>query len=132
MPFRALESCRWPYSPSFSAELIGGNGFISAFVAGAAFGNTVRHTCSYLFEFMESEGQLLMLITFLVFGATLLPEGLNHVEVTFIFYAVLSLTVIRMVPIALSLLGSGHSPADDACFSDGLGRAVSRRFYSCC
>ena len=89
------------------AELIGGNGFISAFVAGIAFGNSIRHPCTYLFEFMESEGQLLMLITFLVFGAALLPEGLVHADVTFVVYAVLSLTAIRMIPIALSLLGSG-------------------------
>ena len=89
------------------AELIGGNGFISAFVAGIAFGNSIRHPCTYLFEFMESEGQLLMLITFLVFGAALLPEGLVHIDVTFVIYAVLSLTAIRMIPIALSLLGSG-------------------------
>ena len=89
------------------AELIGGNGFISAFVAGVVFGNTIRHPCTFLFEFMESEGQLLMLITFLVFGAALLPEGLAHANITIVIYAVLSLTVIRMVPIALSLLGSG-------------------------
>ncbi len=89
------------------AEIIGGNGFISAFVAGMVFGNSIRHPCTYLFEFMESEGQLLMLITFLVFGAALLPEGLAHMNVTFVVYAVLSLTVIRMIPIALSLLGSG-------------------------
>lgn len=56
---------------------------------------------------MESEGQLLMLITFLVFGAALLPEGLAHLDVKFVVYAVLSLTVIRMIPIAVSLLGSG-------------------------
>ncbi len=89
------------------AELIGGNGFISAFVSGILFGNIIRHPCTYLFEFMESEGQLLMLITFLVFGAALLPEGLAHVDAAFVFYAVLSLTAIRMIPIALSLLGSG-------------------------
>jgi len=89
------------------AELIGGNGFISAFVGGLVFGNSIRNSCTYLFEFMESEGQLLMLITFLVFGAALLPEGLDHVNVNFIVYAVLSLTAIRMIPIALSLLGSG-------------------------
>ena len=91
------------------AELIGGNGFISAFVAGMAFGNFIRHPCHYLFEFMESEGQLLMLITFLVFGAALLPEGLAHIDLNFVAYAVLSLTVIRMIPIALSLIGSGVS-----------------------
>ncbi len=92
------------------AEAVGGNGFISAFVAGMVFGNSIRHECTYLFEFMESEGQLLMLITFLVFGAALLPEGLQNIDVTFVLYAVLSLTVIRMIPIALSLLGSGIRP----------------------
>ncbi len=89
------------------AEIIGGNGFISAFVAGIVFGNSLRHPCTYLFEFMESEGQLLMLITFLVFGAALLPEGLVNIDVTFVVYAALSLTVVRVIPIALSLLGSG-------------------------
>ncbi|MEL7449442.1 MAG: cation:proton antiporter [Pseudomonadota bacterium] len=89
------------------AEIVGGNGFIATFVAGVAFGNTLEHPCEFLFEFMESEGQLLMLVTFLVFGAALLPEGLAHVELSFVVYAVLSLTVIRMVPIAISLLGSG-------------------------
>ncbi len=89
------------------AELVGGNGFISAFVGGLVFGNCLRHPCDYLFEFMESEGQLLMLITFLVFGAALLPVGIEHLDVMFVVYGVLSLTVIRMIPIALSLIGSG-------------------------
>ena len=89
------------------AELVGGNGFISAFVAGIVFGHCIRHECLFLFEFMESEGQLLMLITFLVFGAALLPESLAHIDATIIVYAVLSLTLIRMIPTALSLLGSG-------------------------
>ncbi len=89
------------------AELIGGNGFISAFVAGFAFGNSVRSPCEYLFEFMESEGLLLTLITFLVFGAALLPEGLADLDVRFVVYGVLSLTIVRMIPVAMSLLGSG-------------------------
>ena len=88
-------------------ELIGGNGFIGAFVGGMVFGNTLRHPCMFLFEFMETEGQLLMLITFLVFGAALLPEGLAHLSVANMVYAVLSLTVVRMIPIAVSLVGSG-------------------------
>ena len=89
------------------SELLGGNGFIAAFVGGMVFGNTIRHRCDFLFEFMETEGQLLMLITFLVFGIALLPEGLHGLEPMHVVYAVLSLTVIRMLPIALSLLGSG-------------------------
>jgi NhaP-type Na+/H+ or K+/H+ antiporter len=89
-----------------AAELIGGNGFIAAFIGGMVFGNTIRHPCTFLFEFMETEGQLLMLITFLIFGAVLLPEGFELINPTVLLYSVLSLTVIRMVPIALSLLGT--------------------------
>ena len=91
------------------AELVGGNGFIAAFVGGMVFGHALRHPCTFLFKFMETEGQLLMLVTFLVFGATLLPEGIANVSPSIVLYAVLSLTVIRMVPIAISLLGSGLS-----------------------
>ena len=90
-----------------AAELIGGNGFIAAFIGGMVFGRTVRHSCSFLFEFMETEGQLLMLLTFLMFGATLLPEALTHATPMMFVYALLSLTVIRLVPISLSLLGTG-------------------------
>jgi len=89
------------------SEAIGGNGFIAAFVGGMVFGNSIRNECSFLFEFMETEGQLLMLITFLAFGAVLLPEGIAHIEPLHFVYAVLSLSVIRMLPIAISLLGSG-------------------------
>ncbi len=90
-----------------TAVMIGGNGFISAFIAGMVFGNSVRRPCTYLFEFMESEGLLLMLITFFVFGAALLPEGLQHVNLKFVMYGLLSLTLVRMIPVTLSLLGSG-------------------------
>ena len=90
-----------------AAELAGGNGFIAVFVAGMVFGNTVRHPCTFLFEFMETEGQLLMLLTFLIFGAALLPEAMAHISLQSFGYAVLSLTIIRMLPIAVSLIGSG-------------------------
>ncbi len=90
-----------------AAEMIGGNGFIAVFVGGMAFGNTIRHPCTFLFEFMETDGQLLMLLTFLIFGAALLPEAMAHLSPAILAYALLSLTIIRMVPIALSLIGSG-------------------------
>ena len=93
------------------AELVGGNGFIAVFVAGVVFGNQVRGRCGFLFEFAEAEGQLLVLATFLIFGAAMLPEALGHASPVILLYAVLSLTVVRMVPIALSLLGAGLRPA---------------------
>ena len=90
-----------------AAEFVGGNGFIAAFVGGMSFGNSIRNDCAFLFEFMETEGQLLMLITFLVFGTALLPEAIAHFEPVYVVYALVSLTVVRMLPVALSLLGSG-------------------------
>ena len=65
------------------AEQVGGNGFIAAFVGGMVFGNTLKHACTFLYEFMESEGLLLMLVTFFLFGTILLPEGLAHFSITF-------------------------------------------------
>jgi NhaP-type Na+/H+ or K+/H+ antiporter len=88
------------------SEMIGGNGFIGVFVGGMVFGNTIRHPCTFLFEFMETEGQLLMLITFFIFGAVLLPDGMEHAQPIFFLYALLSLTAIRMIPIAISLIGT--------------------------
>ncbi len=89
------------------AEIIGGNGFIAAFVAGLVFGNTVRNRCKFLFEFAEAEGELLVFVTFLILGAAMLPGVFGHPTGVAILYAGLSLTAVRMVPIAVSLLGSG-------------------------
>ena len=89
------------------AELVGGNGFIAAFIGGMVFGNSVRHPCTFLFEFMATEGELLVLITFLVLGAVMLPDALQHLNWTWVLYATLSLTLVRMIPIGLSLLGTG-------------------------
>jgi NhaP-type Na+/H+ or K+/H+ antiporter len=106
-PFQGIGILSLSLLTYVAAEHIGGNGFIAAFIGGMVFGNTVRHPCTFLFEFMETEGQLLMLITFLVFGAALLPQGIAHASPAYFAYAVLSLTVIRMIPIALSLIGTG-------------------------
>ncbi len=89
------------------AEIIGGNGFIAAFVAGLVYGNLVRDRCSSVFEFAEAEGQLLTLLTFLIFGAVILPEAFGQIGWSNALYAILSLTVIRLIPVAVSLFGSG-------------------------
>ena len=89
------------------AELVHGNGFISAFVAGLVFGNTVRGRCGFLFEFAEAEGQILTFLTFMIFGAAMMPMAAGHLDWRIILYAALSLTVIRMIPVSLSLAGAG-------------------------
>src|SRR3712207_570166 len=85
------------------ADQIGGNGFIAAFVGGLAVGPTVEHVGERLIRFTEAEGQLLNLSVFFIFGV--LAIGLiQPLSWEVVLYALLSLTVIRMLPVALSLL----------------------------
>ncbi len=90
-----------------TSEVIGGNGFIAAFVAGMVFGNTFRHPIRFIGEFTEGVGELLTMAAFLAFGALLLPEGLAHASWTTVILALLFLTVVRMLPIWVSLSGTG-------------------------
>ncbi len=92
------------------AELIGGNGFIAAFACGlvvAARSKAVRQAAG---AFGETEGQLLTLVVFTLFGAILLPDIAEALDWRHVLYAVLSLTVLRMVPVALSLIGAQVRP----------------------
>ncbi len=94
-----------------AAEVIGGNGYLAAFCAGLVLGNTAKGICHCLYEFAEAEGQLLTLITFLFFGAVMLPGALHHLSWQMVVYALLSLTVVRLLPVLLSQLGLGLPPS---------------------
>ena len=96
------------------AELIEGNGFIAAFVAGLTFGNILAHKCEFLYKFAETEGQILVLLTFLAFGSAMVPLAFADVQYLYILFAVLSLTVLRMLPVHLSLRGSRVKPVTSA------------------
>ncbi len=94
------------------AEIVGGNGFIAAFIAGMVFGNVYKHEIHFIGEFMEGVGQALTMLAFLAFGALLLPAGILHMQWKAIVLALLFLTVVRMVPIWISLAGSGLATRD--------------------
>ena len=87
------------------AELVGGNGFIAAFAAGLILGNSSRAICTCLFDFGESEGQLLTLLTLMVYGAVMVLPALDHINGPIVLYSILSLTVVRVLPVAISLIG---------------------------
>ncbi|MEV8395381.1 MULTISPECIES: cation:proton antiporter [unclassified Streptomyces] len=89
-----------------SSLAIGGNGFVAAFVAGLAFGSTHGAPHAVLL-FVEQTGSLFSMLVWLLFGAVLVPAAFDHFTWQAVLYAVLSLTVVRMVPVALSLAGSG-------------------------
>ena len=88
------------------AEALGGSGFIAAFTAGALFGLIARDNSDGAMGFTEQTGALLDAVTFLIFGAILLGPALEHVSWQIALYAVLSLTIVRMLPVALCLLGT--------------------------
>lgn len=88
------------------ASLLDGNGFIAAFVAGLAFGRVAPAQCAGIGDFTEDEGELLSAITFVLFGAILAGPLLSELSVTTALYAVLSLTVVRMVPVLVAMFGS--------------------------
>ena len=84
-----------------------GNGFIAAFVGGLAFGAVSGRSGQRLVPFVEETGGLVSLLVWLAFGAIAVVPALRALTWQTAVYAVLSLTVIRMVPVAVSLAGGG-------------------------
>ena len=90
------------------AVALDGNGFIAAFVAGAAFGAGLPEDVAdveEVGELPELLGEVMALAVWFLFGAALVPVALDHASWSTVAYAFLSLTVVRMVPVALSLVG---------------------------
>jgi NhaP-type Na+/H+ or K+/H+ antiporter len=89
------------------AESVGGNGFISAFVAGLGLtmGITSTHVRHRVQEFGETEGTQLILVVFLIFGLAMVPIAAQYWGWRELAYALASLTVLRMVPVAISMIG---------------------------
>lgn len=88
------------------AAALGGSGFIGAFVAGMTFGHLVRRDTEPLTVFTEDFGQLLDGLTFIMFGAVLLGPVLQDLHWSAVLYGLLSLTIVRMIPVSLSLIGT--------------------------
>jgi NhaP-type Na+/H+ or K+/H+ antiporter len=87
------------------ADALGGSGFIAAFVGGALYGRIVGREGDPA-AFSEELAGLLSGLTFIVFGAVVLGSVWSQITVAEVVYAVLSLTLVRMVPVAIAMLGS--------------------------
>ncbi len=90
-----------------TAAALGGSGFIAAFIAGAVFGRLLRRDPAEVTRLTEELGELLNAVTFLIFGAVLLGPALGNVTWRVVAYALISLTITRMLPVAISMLGTG-------------------------
>jgi len=83
-----------------------GNGFIAAFVGGMAFGAIGGRRGERLVPFVEETGALVSLLVWLAFGAIAVVPALTGLTWQAVVYAGLSLTLIRMVPVAVALAGA--------------------------
>ena len=89
------------------AAALGGSGFIAAFLAGGIFGGIARREADEAGRLSEEIGSLLDGVTFVVFGAVLLGPALSHLSWKIALYAALSLTVVRLLPVAIAMRGTG-------------------------
>ncbi len=92
------------YSAALDAH---GNGFVAAFIAGMAFGSVVRSDLEPMVDFAEKAGGLLSLLVWMVFGAAMVVPGFKYASWQDYLFAVLAITAVRMIPVALALWRSG-------------------------
>ena len=88
------------------AAPLGGSGFIAAFVGGLVFAALRQGEQGEIDYLIEEGGAILNAVTFIVFGAVLLEPALHDVTASVALYAILSLTLVRMLPVALALIGT--------------------------
>ena len=89
------------------AVSVSGNGFVAAFCGGLAFGACAGRRAPEELAFLEQMGSLVSLLVWLAFGAIAVPIMVEYVDLLTALYAVLSLTVVRMLPVALASIGAG-------------------------
>jgi NhaP-type Na+/H+ or K+/H+ antiporter len=89
------------------ASEVGGNAFVAAFVGGLAFGAVSGRSTPESVELTELGGELLSLVLWFIFGAGFVLPAFEDSGPRVVIYALCSLTVVRMVPVAVALAGSG-------------------------
>jgi NhaP-type Na+/H+ or K+/H+ antiporter len=91
------------------AQSLHGSGYIAAFTGGLLFGFRAEDATHRLVMASEGVGETLALMTWFIFGAAIVGQSFEHFSWPMLVYALLSLTLIRMLPIVLSLTGTGES-----------------------
>jgi sodium/hydrogen antiporter len=91
------------------AQSLHGSGYIAAFTGGLLFGFKAKEATHKLVLAAEGTGETLALMTWMLFGAAVIGQSIKHFTWEMVVYALLSLTVIRMLPIFLVLTGTGES-----------------------
>jgi len=90
----------------FTARQLGGNGFVAVFVGGILFGFITRHVLHDAIEYTEITGTFLSLFVWVIFGSIIVIPLLQNFVPLALLYAILSLTVVRMIPMIIALIGT--------------------------
>ncbi len=85
------------------AQLFGGSGFIACFTGGMLFGKINKNRKLELLKASEGSAEILSLITWVIFGSVVVSAYLEYFTISVVIYAILSLTLIRIIPVLLSL-----------------------------
>jgi len=96
------------------ASEVDGNPFVAAFVGGLAFGAVTGREAATEVELAEVGGGLLSLALWFIFGAAFVVPAFEDAGANVFVYALCSLTVVRMLPVAIALTGSGLGRATTA------------------
>ena len=91
----------------FVTKHLGGNGFVAVFVAGLLFAYITRNVLHEAIEFTEITGTFLSLFVWTIFGSAIVLPLFNDFNSLALLYAILSLTLVRMIAVGISLIGSG-------------------------
>lgn len=102
------------------ATVLHGSGLIAAFTAGLAFGRIASEAEREATDVIETIGDGFSAATFFVFGAAIVPVMLGALTWASLFFVVLALTVARMLPVALALMGT-HARAPTVAFVGWFG-----------
>ena len=92
------------------AQTLHGSGYVAAFTGGLLFGYLAKQHTHDLAHAGEGVGETLALLTWLIFGAAVVGH-MGSFSPQALLYAILSLTVVRMLPMYLALAGSGETSA---------------------
>lgn len=88
-----------------AAQWFGGSGFIASFVGGLLFGSLAKSHKHQLLLGAEGTGDTVALITWVAFGSAVVGQAAGSFSWEVVVYALHSLTVVRMLPVFLSLAG---------------------------
>ena len=90
-----------------AAQLAGGSGFIACFTGGLLYSVINRKYKHELLEASEGAGDTLSMLTWFIFGSVVIAKNIRFFTWETIIYALLSLTLIRMIPVLLALIKTG-------------------------